>query len=1165
MVALGGFVAWLFATESGLQWALNRAVLQAGGKLVVDGARGTLASVVMIERLRFDADGTTLELRDVAGHGHLASALGGRIVIEPLRVASVDVKLGPDPGKPPTLPTLPFGIRIGQVEIGRLTLEQDGTAYAFRNLRFAHIAIGALPPSSISAEGSFEFEHERYPVTGTLALGGTLERLQAHVAGKAAGGIPADVRAVVTPLAPQKIESVEARAGPVDLATLDADLPHTALDVIVKATGFAGTLSATNGLAGPIDRQRLPIAGLQTRFSTDLQKVTLENLHIALAGGGTLDGRGVASAAGFDGKLKATQLNLRALRSTLRETHLSGPLELSLALDVQTIRGTLSQPGMTVTADAVRKGNDVDIRKLHASAEGGEVTGTGKLRLGEPLAFDAKLALARFNPAAFGDYPQGAISGNVIAKGQFGKELAADLQWALTDSNLLEQKFETRGSARVAGRRVLQAQADAKLAGSKATVRGSFGAPGDRLSWALEVTDLHDHVADVGGRVKAEGTLGGTFESPDAALSARFQDLELPRGIKLSSASAELAGTLARHAGQFVVRIEGTDVQARLRGGLAGRQWTGEIQALEGNGKVPFLLREPAPLKASPERVELGTLSASLGDGRLLVRELMWSKERVSSSGEFTGLPAQWIVTAARLGEKVRSTLLLDGQWQIAAAPNLDGNLRLRRAGGDITIVDETAVELGLESIALDARFTNAGVGARLDVVSRFATAAVAGQLGRDPAAGVLGIGPKSALSAQGQVELAHARLLAQPWLADARFDGRVGADLQASGTLGTPVFTGTLRGDALAFDYPPMGVYLKNGQFRAKIESDVLRLDSFSVQAGEGTLTASGTLPFRVTQGNAKLTWQARNFALLERPDTRLVTSGEGEAGFDGKRLSFSGELRADRGHLEIETQRMPKLSNDVVIAGQTRPIVRDTTNLPVQLNLDLELGDNLTVLMQGLEGKLTGRVNVTTAKDGELRAYGRLSTLNATFFAYGQKLQVDPGVLIFDGPLDNPALQITAWRRNQAVEVGVQISGTVRAPRVQLVSQPAVSEGERLSWLVLGRAPTDATKADLGLLQAAAGALLARGDSMPLDRRLARSFGLDEVSFRGTGEVQDRVLAFGKRLSDKLYVSYEQGLGTVASNLVKLDYALSRRWSVRAETGTSSGLSLFYRFSWE
>ena len=60
-------------------------------------------------------------------------------------------------------------------------------------------------------------------------------------------------------------------------------------------------------------------------------------------------------------------------------------------------------------------------------------------------------------------------------------------------------------------------------------------------------------------------------------------------------------------------------------------------------------------------------------------------------------------------------------------------------------------------------------------------------------------------------------------------------------------------------------------------------------------------------------------------------------------------------------------------------------------------------------------------------------------------------------------------------------------------------------------------------------------------------------------------RVLAFGKRFSDRLYVTYEQGLGTVVSNLVKMDYSLSRRWSLRAETGTTSGGGLFYRVSWD
>ena len=165
---------------------------------------------------------------------------------------------------------------------------------------------------------------------------------------------------------------------------------------------------------------------------------------------------------------------------------------------------------------------------------------------------------------------------------------------------------------------------------------------------------------------------------------------------------------------------------------------------------------------------------------------------------------------------------------------------------------------------------------------------------------------------------------------------------------------------------------------------------------------------------------------------------------GLDGKRLLISGELRADRGQLELERDRVPKLGEDVVVAGQTRPTLKEKNALPVHLNIDLDLGSNLEVHMQGLEGKLTGRVNLSTTKDGELRAYGKLSTLNATFFAYGQRLQVDPGILIFDGPLDNPALQVTAWRRNQAVEAGVQVSGTAKAPREAVLARRRCTHAE-------------------------------------------------------------------------------------------------------------------------
>ena len=39
-----------------------------------------------------------------------------------------------------------------------------------------------------------------------------------------------------------------------------------------------------------------------------------------------------------------------------------------------------------------------------------------------------------------------------------------------------------------------------------------------------------------------------------------------------------------------------------------------------------------------------------------------------------------------------------------------------------------------------------------------------------------------------------------------------------------------------------------------------------------------------------------------------------------------------------------------------------------------------------------------------------------------------------------------------------------------------------------------------------------------------------------------------------------------TVPLNVgLRLDYALGKRWSLRAESGTTSGAGLFYRFAWD
>ena len=192
----------------------------------------------------------------------------------------------------------------------------------------------------------------------------------------------------------------------------------------------------------------------------------------------------------------------------------------------------------------------------------------------------------------------------------------------------------------------------------------------------------------------------------------------------------------------------------------------------------------------------------------------------------------------------------------------------------------------------------------------------------------------------------------------------------------------------------------------------------------------------------------------------------------------------------------------------------------------------------------------------------------MRGTYFAFGQRLDIDRGQLVFDGPLDNPGLDIVALRRNLAVEAGVAVTGTVKVPVIQLTSNPPVPDSEKLSWLVLGQA---------------AAVLVGRRSRGAAGRflrapRLARQAGLrvDRAADRprrhhvqeraaapaqpGTPAVENQVIAVGKRLTDRLSLVYEQGL-TIATNALRLEYELTRSLTLRAEAGTVGAVGLYFR----
>jgi translocation and assembly module TamB len=173
-----------------------------------------------------------------------------------------------------------------------------------------------------------------------------------------------------------------------------------------------------------------------------------------------------------------------------------------------------------------------------------------------------------------------------------------------------------------------------------------------------------------------------------------------------------------------------------------------------------------------------------------------------------------------------------------------------------------------------------------------------------------------------------------------------------------------------------------------------------------------------------------------------------------------------------------------------------------------------------------------------------------------FGRKLAIERGLLNFQGPINNPNINILAMRRNQEVEAGVEVTGLAQQPRVRLVSEPNVAEEEKLSWLMFGHG---SGSGGLGQQQAAGAALALLGNAG--SKRLAQGIGLDEFSIGASesGLADQQVVNLGKAISERFYVGYEQSL-TGAASIIKITYQLSQRWSLVARAGAISGLDILF-----
>jgi len=817
------------------------------------------------------------------------------------------------------------------------------------------------------------------------------------------------------------------------------------------------------------------------------------------------------------------------------------------------------------------------LQQIQLEAGQGKADGHLNLQFADGIAWDTALDLSAINPAYWVAELPGTLAGPLRSKGEMKNEklsLNADL----------DLKGKLRGQPAI-----LQAKADGagelwnlsalqiRLGDNSITGKGSLqqkltGQIDVKLSrlaqlWPQLRGQLNGRV-DVAGTLKApQGKLGlqGTqlaFEDNrlqslnlDATLdSAQRAKIDL-KGSGIQAGDTSLGTLTASGSGdiknqKLTLDLQGPQLKLALgfdgnldKGNWRGRLANGGIQA----GGQDWNLQGPAKLER-------------LADGKINFGAHCWTSGPASLCGEDQRLMpepklryhlkqfpidslAQWLPKDFAWKGRLNADLQLDLP---ASGPN--GQISLDASGGTLRIKDKDQwLDFPYQTLKLTSKLTPK----RIDTDLSF----VGGKLGE--------------LSVQAQINpLAKNKPLtgafrlngldlsvARPFVPMVeKLSGRLNGSGTIAGTLMAPLVNGNLLLSEGEISGPELPMDIEALQLQAVIAGETVQLNGGwkSGKSGQGSLNGN------IGWGQAlvvDLALKGTQLPVTVEPYAKLEVAPDLKISMKGDELAIAGKVLVPRG--EITVRELPpstvKVSDDTVIIGQQTE--EGKPPLAMKMDIDVAVGeDKLSFAGFGLTANLQGHVHIGDNMDTR----GELWLNDGRYRAYGQRLTVRRARLLFAGPIDQPYLDIEAIRQTDDVIAGIRLSGSAEQPTTQIFSEPAMSQEQALSYLVLGR-PLSTTGEDNNMLAQAALGLGLMGSS-GLTGKLASNLGIQDFQLDTEGSGNTTSVVASGNISEKLSLRYGVGVFEPA-NTIALRYKLSKKVYLEAAGGVASSLDIFYK----
>lgn len=859
------------------------------------------------------------------------------------------------------------------------------------------------------------------------------------------------------------------------------------------------------------------------------------------------------------------------------------------------------------------------------------ITLTADISLQDQMPAHLDIALQALNAAHIHPQLAGILNISLVADGMLSGQQPLKVLLQAHDSQLQQHPLTLKAEATLVDFVLSSLHLDAQLASNTLHVEGGLNANDashNTLRWQADWPSLNQVMTGLSGKVSGQGEIthnGDDYQShyqllaeklrlPDAIQVARIQaqgqfstaaqaplDNQVTiTGLQTGTSDAShainahltLNGSLAKHA--LTLSTENADPQQAkfgldsvIEGGLSAQGWQGYLSKLTSRDQTSIRLAQPAPMRYSPDTgFALEQMQLKVDKGTIQLEALHYlpaqavtanstaQKAHFSTHGKIEQLPIKALQDYLGLtNPNVEQSLTLNGTWKVDIAEQINADILLTRADGDITlhdVIQQTKQNLGLNTITLQCKIINNQVNASTNIQSQYA-----GSIQASASTTMTSTARGFALNQNAPLVLSiEANLQHLNWLAlhdaSTTLDGQLALKLDGHGTLAAPALAGYLRGEHLAIQIPSQGVLLNGGTLNASFANETLTISQLDFEGKTGTLHAQGQANLLKKPTQVNLQVEANRFTALSRTDRFIVMSGTGDIHVERGQALINGQFKVHNGLVELPKAGKPTLDNDVVVLGKQTE--ENQTNIALAFGaLEIDFGRKPTAPYdeahhfllrgQGLNGALSGQVKLSGNLE-QLEAFGALE-VNGTYLAYGQLLDIETGQINLSGPISNAGLNIVAMRNLEPTKVGVKLTGDIKSPQLQLVSDPETSNDDKLSLLVLGRPMSEAGSSELAILSVAAGALLSQGDSVPLQSKIAGIVGFDSLDLKGTNATNYSV-NIGKRINRKLVIGYEKSLFGLL-NVAKLTYQLTRRVAIETKAGSENALDVVYSFDFD